>query len=102
MAKSPITVDVECPCCHASLRVDPKTGAVLSHKAKEKPSTFEDFASAVKSYQGEEGRRNEAFEKSVADHKVHKEVLAKKFDELFKQAKESGDDDKPPVRDIDL
>lgn len=83
------------------MRIDPKTGAVLSFKEKPKPKTFEDFSDAVKNYEGAAGRRESAFQKSVADHKVHKEVLSKKFDELFKQAKENPDAP-PPKRDIDF
>lgn len=99
MAKSPL--NVTCPCCEAALRVDADTGAVLSHKAKEKPAAFADFSEAVKSYQSEASRREEAFQKSLAEHKVRKEVLAKKFDELFQQAKQDPEKS-PPVRDIDL
>jgi hypothetical protein len=98
---TPPLLDVECPCCQATLRIDPKTGAVVFHKAKEKPKVFEDFSAAVQSYQGEAGRREDAFQKSLAEHKVHKDVLAKKFDELFKKAKENPDDP-PPMRDIDM
>jgi hypothetical protein len=101
MAKSPKPVDAECPCCGAALRIDAQTGAVLTYKEKEKPKTFEDFQSAVDSFQKEAGRREEAFQKSVAEHKVHKEVLAKKFDELFKKAKEEPVQG-PRIRDIDL
>ena len=61
MAKSPTPIDVHCPCCEATLRVDPTTGAVLHHKAKEKPKTFEDFTAAVQHQKGEASRREDAF-----------------------------------------
>lgn len=83
------------------MRVDPETGAVLSHKEKEKPKTFEDFSAAVKNFQGEAGRREQAFQKSLNEHKTQKDTLAKKFDELFKQAKENPDEP-PPKRAFDL
>lgn len=94
-------IDVSCPCCQAELRVDPATGAVLSHKAPEKPKTFEDFTAAVKNFQGEAGRREDAFQKSLNAHKNQKDVLAKKFDELFQKAKEDPDST-PPPRAFDL
>lgn len=94
-------LDVECPCCGASLKVDPNTGAVLTFKEKEKPKIFQDFTEAVDRFKGEAGRREDAFQKSLADHKQHKDVLAKKFDELFKQAKEDPDQG-PPRRDFDF
>jgi hypothetical protein len=48
-----------------------------------------------------EGRREEAFQKSFEAEKMHGKVLEKKFDELFKQARENPDKT-PPKRDIDL
>ena len=93
--------DVECPCCQAALKIDPATRAVISHKAAERPRTFEDMEAAVSVFKGEAARREEAFRKSVDAHKKSKDVLARKFDELLKQAKESTDTP-PPQRDIDL
>jgi len=61
----------------------------------------EDLAAAVAKLKGEEGRREEVFRKQVEAERMHGQVLQKKFDELFKQAKENPDA-APPVRDIDL
>ncbi len=94
-------LEVECPCCEATLKIDVATGAVITHKEKERPKAIEDIQAAVSRLKGESGRREEAFQKSLAEHKVHKDVLAKKFDELLKQAK-SDPDAPPPVRDFDL
>src|SRR5215218_2497895 len=94
-------LDVACPCCHAALRVDKETGAVLSHKLPEKPPAIEDLGVAAKALKGEAAKREEIFQKSFADHKTRQSLLDKKFDELLKQAKESPDT-APPKRDIDL
>jgi hypothetical protein len=94
-------LNVECPCCGASLTVDATTGVVLTHKAKEKPPTFQDFTEAVDRFKGEAGRREDAFKKSLVEHQTHKETLDKKFEELFKRAKEDPDKG-PPKRDFDL
>ena len=93
--------EVECPCCRASLKIDSETRSVISHKAAERPRTMEDMDAAMTFFKGEASRREEAFQKSVEAHKKSKDVLAKKFDELLKQAKESPDTP-PPKRDIDL
>jgi len=93
--------EVECPCCGARLKVDPKTQAVISHQAPEKPRTVEDIDAALNLFRSEAERREEAFRKSVEAHKKSKDVLAAKFDELLKQAKEKPDLP-PPTRDIDL
>lgn len=93
--------DVECPCCQTVLRVDPETCAVIAHTVPEKPKPIEDLAAEVAKLRGEESRRDEVFRKQMEAEKGHAKVLEKKFDELFKRAKENPDDSKP-LRDIDL
>jgi len=93
--------DVQCPCCEASLRIDPQTKAVLSHKAKEQPRPVEDFQAAVAKLKGEEARRDEVFRKQMEQQRTHQQVLDRKFDELLKQAKSSPDTG-PRKKDIDL
>ncbi|MGB9457480.1 MAG: hypothetical protein WCB12_15640 [Bryobacteraceae bacterium] len=93
--------DVECPCCQATLKIDPETRAVIAHTVPERPKLIEDLAAEVVKLKGVEARRDEVFQKQVEAQKSHGKVLEKKFDELFKRAKESPDA-APPVRDIDL
>ena len=93
--------DVKCPCCEAVLKIDSETRAVIAHKVPDKPKPIEDLASEVAKLKGAAGRREEVFQKSFEAEKVHGKVLEKKFDELFKQAKENPDKT-PPKRDIDL
>ena len=81
--------EVACPCCEAILTIDPETGAVIAHTVKEKPRPIEDFAAEVEKLKGAGARREEIFQKNVAAEKSHAKVLEKKFDELFKRAKES-------------
>lgn len=98
----PALFEVECPCgCQAILKVDPETRAVISHRVPEKPPAIEDLAAAVEKLKGEAGRRDELFNKSFRAEKEHGKVLERKFDELFKEAKEKPDLG-PRVRDIDL
>jgi hypothetical protein len=93
--------DVECPCCKGILRIDPETRAVIAHTVHEKPPPIEDLAAEVAKLKGEGARREEVFRKQFEAEKSHGKVLEKKFDELFKRAKESPDVG-PPTRDIDL
>ena len=93
--------EVPCPCCKAVLTVDPETRAVIAHTVPEKPPLIEDLAAEVLKLKGEGGRREQLFQKSFEAEKTHGRVLEKKFDELFKRAKENPDE-KPPTRDIDL
>jgi hypothetical protein len=94
-------IEVQCPCCEAMLKIDAETRAVISHKVPEKPRPIEDLAAEVAKLKGAAGRRDEQFQKQFEAEKMHGRVLEKKFDELFKQAKENPDLT-PPKRDIDL
>ena len=93
--------DVECPCCQAILKIDPETTAVIAHTIPEKPRPIEDLAAEVAKLKGAGERREEIFRKQFEAEKTHGKVLEKKFDELFKRAKENPDTT-PPKRDIDL
>ncbi|MEO7652443.1 MAG: hypothetical protein ABIZ80_18415 [Bryobacteraceae bacterium] len=94
-------IEVACPCCQATLKVDVETQAVISHVVPEKPKPIEDLAAEVAKLKGAEGRRDEVFQKQVEAERNHGKVLAKKFDELIKQAK-ANPDVTPRKRDIDL
>lgn len=93
--------DVECPCCQAILKIDPETRAVIAHTVPEKPPAIEDLAAEVAKLKGAGARREELFQKQFEAEKSHGKVLEKKFEELFKRAKENPDL-APPKRDIDL
>ena len=94
-------LEVTCPCCISTLKVDPQTGAVISHKEPEKPKPIEDLAAAIAGLKGESAKREDMFQKSFSAHRSSSDILNKKFDELLKQAKESPDAT-PRKRDIDL
>ena len=93
--------EVPCPCCQAILKIDPETRAVIAHTIPEKPLPIEDLAAEVAKLKGAGARREEIFQKQFEAEKQHGKVLEKKFDELFKRAKENPDLT-PPKRDIDL
>jgi len=93
--------EVPCPCCQAILKIDPETEAVIAHTVPEKPRLIDDLAAEVTKLKGEGARRDELFRKQFEAEKSHGKVLEKKFDELFKRAKENPDLT-PPKRDIDL
>lgn len=100
MAKG--ALEVQCPCCKATLTVDPESGAVLLHKEVEKPKPIEDLGLAVKNLKVDAARREDIFQKSLADQKTRGTTLDKKFDELFKKASESPADERPFRPDFDL
>ena len=67
--------DVECPCCQATLRIDPETRAIIAHTVPERPKPIEDLAAEVVKLKGEESRRDEVFRKQVEAQKSHGKVL---------------------------
>jgi len=98
---SNVPFEVECPCCGGTLKIDPELHAVISHKEKETPRTLADINVGLAKLKGAEARREEAFQKSFEAMKSSKDVLARKFDELLKQAK-ADDPSKPPPKPLGL
>jgi hypothetical protein len=94
-------IEVQCPCCEATLRIDVDTRAVITHQVKEKPAPVEDLSAAVRRIKEEEARRGDKFQKHVEDQRNHQAVLNRKFDELFKKAQEDPDSLQPRPKDID-
>ncbi len=101
MAKKVSAFEVTCPCCHAVLKVDPETQAVIAHTAPVQPKTFADIEAAAKAMKEQDSRRDSIFRQSVEAQKHASDLLEKKFQEAVKKAKESPDTGKP-IRDWDL
>jgi hypothetical protein len=93
--------EISCPDCGAILKVDPVTRAVISHTAAPRKKTFEDFGEAAKALREADARRESLFAQSVDAQKNKDDLLAKKFAEAVRKAKETPLTDKP-LRDFDL
>lgn len=93
--------EVMCPDCGGMIKVDPVTRAVIAHQSAPKRKTFEDFGAAAKALREQDARRDSIFAQSVEAQKNKDDVLAKKFAEALKKAKESPLTDRP-LRDFDL
>ena len=84
-----------CPCCEATLRVDPVTHAVIAHTAKPVARTFADMEAAARAMREGDVRKESIFRQSVEAEKNKSDVLEKKFAEAVKKAKEAPDMSKP-------
>jgi len=93
--------EVMCPDCGGMLKVDPVTRAVISHTAAPRKKTFEDFGQAAKALKESDARRESIFAQSVQAEKNKDDLMAKRFAEAVKKAKESPLSGKP-LRDFDL
>jgi len=100
MSNQNTTIQISCPCCDATLTIDPVLAAVLDHKVPVRPQMAVELKDAARMVREEAGRRDEKFKQLAEAEKNKSKVLEAKFQELFKKAK-----DEPitkPLKDIDL
>jgi hypothetical protein len=101
MAKKPLeTFEVNCPCCTAKLTVDRELGVVLSHVPPAKPPSSVDLDDTARLLRAHDEAVEAKFRASVEAEKSKEDVLARKFAEGLKKAKD-GPVEKP-LRDFDL
>ncbi len=91
---------VSCPCCHAKLTVDPVFGAVLSHEAPVKAGPNVDLTDAQRILAEQNRQREDKFRNSWMQETNKEDILAKKFEEAMKKAKDAPAG--KPIRDFDL
>lgn len=93
--------EVMCPDCGGMLKVDPVTRSVIGHTPAPRKKTFGDFGEAARALKDADARRDSLFAQSVQAEKNKDDVMAKKFAEAVKKAKESPMSDRP-LREFDL
>jgi hypothetical protein len=91
---------VTCPCCQAKLVIDPIFGTVLSHTAPAKSGPNVDLTKASSILEEQKKQREDKFADSFFQETHKEDILAKKFDEAMKKAKDAPAG--KPMRDIDL
>lgn len=101
MAKDKNIFEVTCPDCGAVLKLDAVTHAVIAHTPAPRKKTFEDFEAATRALKDQEERKQTLFRQSVEAEKNKDDVLAKKFAEALRRARETPDEVRP-LRDFDL
>ncbi len=95
------TFEVACPDCGAMLKIDVGTRAVIGHVAAPRKRMFEDLTEAAAALREADSRRDSLFRQSVDAERNKEDVLAKKFAEAVKKAKESPVTERP-LREFDL
>jgi hypothetical protein len=93
-------LNVTCPCCQAKLVIDPIFGAVLSHTADVKPGPDVDLTKASDILENQKKQREDKFADSWYRESNKEDILAKKFEEAMKKAKDAPAG--KPIRDFDL
>lgn len=99
MAASDGTLSVTCPCCGTHLRVDARTGAILSEDRPRK-GPVRSFEEAARESAARQKLAKEQLARAMADEKNKDEIMEKKFKEAVKRAEE--EDAPPPPRPFDL
>lgn len=93
--------EVMCPDCGGMLKIDPVSRSVISHTSAPRKKTFEDFGQAKAALKEQDARRESIFAQSVQAEKNKEDLMAKKFAEAMKKAKETPLTGKP-MRDFDF
>src|SRR5579862_5839610 len=94
------TFEVSCPCCDAKLTIDRELGAVLAHTPAPKAGPSIDFDDTARLLREQREAVEAKFLASVEAERTKEDVLARKFAEGLKKAKD-GPVEKP-LRDFDL
>jgi hypothetical protein len=96
-------IDTTCPCCGARLTIDRALGRVVAHEAplKQKRQTDPNrLERAADLLQKQAERREAHFRESAQEESIKSDLLARKFEEALKKARDQPA--KPALRDIDL
>jgi hypothetical protein len=99
MAKLKSEIEVQCPCCHATLVIDANLGRIVSHNEPERGDKPE-LNDAARILADEAARREALFEQSFHAEKNRNDALTRRFEEALKQAKQ--EPITKPMRDFDL
>jgi hypothetical protein len=94
------TFETECPCCRAKLTLDRELGAVLSHVPPPRPPSSVDLDDTARLLREQKEAVEAKFRASVEAEKTKEDVLARKFAEGLKKAKDAPIE--KPVRDFDF
>jgi hypothetical protein len=101
MVRNPPGVfELDCPCCRAKLTVDRSLGAVLSHVPPPKGPPSVDLDDTARHLREQANAVEAKFRASVEAEKTKEDVLARKFAEGLKKAKDTPIE--KPLRDFDL
>jgi hypothetical protein len=93
-------IEVDCPCCHSKLVVDPRLAVVLSHTEPPKAAPDVAIEDAARILADQAQRREDKFRESWDAEQKKEDVLERKFEEALKKAKEQPAT--KPLRHFDL
>jgi len=92
--------EVACPDCGSMMKIDAATGLVVSHTPAPRKRMFEDLETAAQAMRAQEERTESIFRQSLDAEKNKEDLLAKKFAEAMRKAKDAPEG--KPLREFDL
>ncbi len=95
------TVNLTCPHCAAALVIDTKAGVVLHHEAPPEKNEKVDFEERLEQMKANQQKASDRMEEAMRKEHDRDRLMADRFAQLMKGAKDK-DDGTRPVRDIDL
>jgi hypothetical protein len=99
MAKLKSEIEVQCPCCQATLVIDTNLRRVVRHSEPDRGDKPE-LNNAARILADEAARREALFEQSFQAEQNRDDALTRRFEEALKQAKQ--EPVTKPMRDFDL
>ena len=99
MAKLKSEIEVQCPCCKATLLIDTNLRRVIAHHELERADKPE-LNEAARIIADEAARREALFDQSFTAERNRDDALTRRFEEALKQAKQ--EPITKPMRDFDL
>ena len=99
MAKLKSEIEVQCPCCQATLVIDTNLRRVVRHSEPDRGNKPE-LNNAARILADEAARREALFEQSFQAEQNRDDALTRRFEEALKQAKQ--EPVTKPMRDCDL
>ena len=99
MAKLKSEIEVQCPCCQATLVIDTNLRRVVRHHEPDRGDKPE-LSNAQRILADEAARREALFEQSFHAEQNRDDALTRRFEEALKQAKQ--EPITKPMRDFDL
>jgi hypothetical protein len=99
MAKLKSEIEVQCPCCQATLVIDTNLRRVVHHHELDRGDKPE-LSNATRILADEAARREALFDQSFSAEQNRDDALTRRFEEALKQART--EPVTKPMRDFDL
>src|SRR3954462_928183 len=99
MANLKSEIEVQCPCCQATLVIDTNLRRVVRHQELDRGDKPE-LSNATRILADEAARREALFDQSFNAEQNRDDALTRRFEEALKQAKQ--EPITKPMRDFDL